>query len=399
MTEIMSLKIRAPAAATVVDVVIPVHNEERDLEFSVRRLRKYLDERFPFEAVITIVDNASSDDTWRIASALAEELPGVRGLYLDRAGKGRAIRKAWSESTAQVVAYMDVDLATDLDALLPLVAPLLSGHSDIAIGSRLARGARVVRGPKRELISRTYNVLLRTVLRSAVTDVTCGFKAVKRDTVMALLPLIDDDGWFFDTELLLIAQRNRLRIHEVPVDWVDDADSRVDITRTAIGDLQGVWRLIRVLSAGRGHAHPLPPGSTAPSVSSSELTRFAGVGMVSTVTYLILFASLLAALGPFVGNVLALAISVLSNTVAHAIFTLRPATGVRWRNAVVGGATILVVNGLLTSAVLWVSRAAQATSAIDLVTAVFLGSVVAALVRFILLHAWSFRLHLKASAT
>lgn len=127
MTEIMSLKIRGPASATVIDVVIPVHNEERDLEFSVRRLRKYLDERFPFEAVITIVDNASSDDTWRIASALAEELPGVRGLYLDRAGKGRAIRKAWSESTAQVVAYMDVDLATDLDSASSARGPATFG--------------------------------------------------------------------------------------------------------------------------------------------------------------------------------------------------------------------------------------------------------------------------------
>jgi len=121
--------------------------------------------------------------------------------------------------------------------------------------------------------------------------------------------------------------------------------------------------------------------------------------MVSTVTYLVLFAFLLTALGAFVGNVLALAISVLTNTVAHAIFTLRPATGVRWRNAVVGGATIFVVNGLLTSTALWVSRAAQATSTIDLVTAVFLGSIVASLVRFILVRAWSFRLHLRASAT
>ena len=135
---------------------------------------------------------------------------------------------------------MDVDLSTDLNALLPLVAPLLSGHSDVAIGTRLARGSRVVRGPKREIISRCYNLLLRTTLGAEFSDAQCGFKAIRADQARQLLPLVEDKGWFFDTELLVLAERAGLRIHEVPVDWIDDADSRVNIVDTALGDLRGI---------------------------------------------------------------------------------------------------------------------------------------------------------------
>jgi len=150
----------------VLDIVVPVYNEERALESSIRRLRAYADARLPFQVRITIADNASTDDTSAIAIRLEEEVRGVRALHLPRKGRGRALRAAWLASDAAVVAYMDVDLSTDLDALLPLVAPLLSGHSDVAIGSRLAPGARVIRGPKREFISRSYNLLLRVLLRA-----------------------------------------------------------------------------------------------------------------------------------------------------------------------------------------------------------------------------------------
>jgi hypothetical protein len=140
---------------------------------------------------------------------------------------------------------MDVDLSTDLGALLPLVAPVLSGHSDLAIGTRLARSARVTRGAKRELISRAYNRILHLALRVRFSDAQCGFKAVRREVALELLPLVEDEDWFFDTELLVLAERAGLRIHEVPVDWVDDPDSRVDIASTAAADLAGVWRLMR----------------------------------------------------------------------------------------------------------------------------------------------------------
>ena len=172
-------------------------------------------------------------------------------MHLAEKGRGRALKQAWAGSDSDVLVYMDVDLSTDLDALLPLVAPLISGHSDLAIGSRLAGASRVERGPKRELISRSYNLMLRGALRVGFTDAQCGFKAIRRDAARELLPLVDDDQWFFDTELLVLAERAGLRIHEVPVDWVDDPDSRVDIVRTALDDLRGVVRLGTSLARGR----------------------------------------------------------------------------------------------------------------------------------------------------
>jgi glycosyltransferase involved in cell wall biosynthesis len=229
----------------VLDVVVPVHNEETDLEPSVRRLHRYLAATFPYPYRVTIADNASTDATPTVAARLAAELPGVVAVRLAAKGRGRALRTVWSISPAPVLAYMDVDLSTDLAGLLPLVAPLISGHSDLAIGTRLARGSRVVRGPKREILSRCYNLLLRTVLRARFTDAQCGFKAIRGDVAARLLPLVEDTGWFFDTELLVLAQRAGLRVHEVPVDWVDDPDSRVDLLPTALADLRGVWRLLR----------------------------------------------------------------------------------------------------------------------------------------------------------
>src|SRR6185436_11465992 len=247
-----------------VEIVVPVHNEERGLAVSIRRLHRVLSAELPFTWRLTIADNASTDATPAVAAALTTELVSVRRLRLEEKGRGRALRAAWSASDAVVVCYMDVDLSTDLRALLPLVAPLLSGHSDLAIGTRLAHGARVVRGPKRELISRSYNSLLHAVLRARFSDAQCGFKAARTDALGAgLLDAVRDDGWFFDTELLILAQRRGLRIHEVPVDWVDDPDSRVKIVRTAVDDLRGVARL----------------------AAAAPLARFLGIGVLSTVAF------------------------------------------------------------------------------------------------------------------
>jgi len=237
------------AAGPVVDIVVPVYNEERDLGPSIRKLHEFL-RTFPFSSVITIADNASRDGTLSLAKQLSAELPGVRVIHLDQKGRGRALRKAWTESEAQVVTYMDVDLSTDLKALLPLVAPIVSGHSDLAIGSRLARGSRTKRGLKREFISRAYNLVLRLSLGAGFTDAQCGFKAIRASVAREVIPRVLDQAWFFDTELLILAQRAGLRVHEVPVDWTDDPDSRVAIVRTAIDDLKGVWRL----RFGRGRA-------------------------------------------------------------------------------------------------------------------------------------------------
>jgi putative flippase GtrA len=308
----------------VLDVVLPVYNEAECLEQSVRRLYDYLGSAFPFSAGITIADNASTDSTLRIATGLAEELPGVRVLHLETKGRGRALRQAWSQSTSDVVAYMDIDLSTGLEALLPLVAPLISGHSDVAIGTRLNRSAQVVRGPKRELVSRSYNRLLRTVMRSRFTDAQCGFKALRGALVPVLLPLVEDNGWFFDTELLLIAERNSLRIHEVPVDWIDDPDSRVDIVGTAMGDLKGIWRLTRQFASGRARlgssdqrGRDDTDGAADLAGFSADASRFARVGIPTTLAWLALFLLLRPTVGPIAANVLALSVTACGNLAAH----------------------------------------------------------------------------------
>jgi glycosyltransferase involved in cell wall biosynthesis len=272
-----------------VDIVVPVRNEERDLAPSVRRLVAYLRESFPFRAQITIADNGSTDATWVIAGRLARELPEVRAVQMELPGRGRALRAIWSQSEAEVLAYMDVDLSTDLNALLPLVAPLLSGHSDLAIGTRLARGSRVIRGPKRELISRGYNLMLRTVMGARFSDAQCGFKAIRRDQARALLPLTRDTGWFFDTELLVLAERAGLRIHEVPVDWIDDLDSRVDIIATALADLRGMARLGAGFARGSIQV-PLLRGPGGPSARGlPEICVLLAANLVATVIRFLLY--------------------------------------------------------------------------------------------------------------
>jgi putative flippase GtrA len=311
----------APAAPAV-DVVVPVYNEEADLERSVRRLHAYLRDHFPVSARVTIVDNASTDGTWAIAGALERELPDVRAIRLPSRGRGGALAQAWLHSDALVLAYTDVDLSTDLDALLPLVAPLLSGHSDLAIGSRLAPGARVVRGPKRELISRCYNLLLKVALGVRFRDAQCGFKAIRADVARQLVPLVENRRWFFDTELLVLAERAGMRILEVPVDWKDDPDSRVDVVATALEDLRGVARLSRRLLGGdaidgvRGRLH-----ETAGPGLARQLCTFAAIGAVSTAAYALLFLLLRpVAPGP-VANAVALLLTAVTNTAANRRFT------------------------------------------------------------------------------
>jgi len=323
----------AGLAAPVVDIVVPVYDEERALEPSVRRLHAYLTAAFPFSWRITIVDNASTDGTWARAERLAATLTSVRAVHLDRKGRGLALRRAWGASDAEVVAYMDVDLSTDLDALLPLVAPLVSGHSDVAIGSRLAPGSHVARRPKREIISRSYNLILRTVLATRVRDAQCGFKAVRADVARRLLPAVEDDGWFFDTELLLLAERNGLRIHEVPVDWVDDTDSRVRVLSTAIGDLKGTARLACSFARGRGRVD-LGPFARPPLTNDfgRRFVAFSLIGVVSTSVSLAVFLLTHAAVGAVAANIVAVTATFVANAWANARYTERRARP-RWVRA------------------------------------------------------------------
>jgi glycosyltransferase involved in cell wall biosynthesis len=313
-----------------VDIVVPVYNEEGGLAPSVRRLHEFLSSpEFPLTWRVVIANNASSDSTLAVADALAEDLPGIEVLDVPGKGRGRALRAAWSQSDAEVVAYMDVDLSTDLRALLPLVAPLVSGHSEVAIGSRLTRGARVHRGAKREFISRTYNRVLRGFLRVGFSDAQCGFKAARTDAVQKLLPSIRDESWFFDTELLVAAERAQMRIHEVPVDWVDDSDSRVQILPTVVEDLRGVARLM----------------------ASSQVVRFLAIGVASTLAYALLFVLLRSWMPAALANGLALALTAVANTAANRRFTFR-VRGREWllRHHALGGLVFVLTLGLTTGA-------------------------------------------------
>jgi putative flippase GtrA len=291
-----------------------------------------------------------------------------------------------------------VDLSTDLNALLPLVAPLLSGHSDMAIGSRLARGSRVVRGAKREVISRGYNLLLRAFLGVGFSDAQCGFKAIRASAARKLLPLVADTSWFFDTELLLLAERAGLRIHEVPVDWVDDADSRVDIVTTALADLRGMVRVSWALARGTTRvpvlrAHGIGDRSRSARGLAWQVPRFLAIGIASTLAYVLLYLLFRGVIGAQAANAAALLLTAVANTAANRRLTF----GVRGR----AGAARHQFRGLiafgtglaLTSAALWALHALRGSGASGRgaeVAVLIAANLLATAVRFALYRGWVF---------
>ena len=231
--------------ALKVEITVPVLNEERDLPPSTRTLHGFLTENLSeYDWRIIIADNGSTDGTPEIADSLSRELGNVGYLRLEQRGRGGALKESWLSGEADILAYMDVDLSTELEALPKLVQAIDNGGYALAIGSRLARGATVVgRPPHREVISRVYNGIIKVMFQNRFKDAQCGFKAISRAAARDLVPLVEDTGWFFDSELLILAEKNGYKIKEVPVRWKDDADSRVDIAKTAYGDLAGLVRL------------------------------------------------------------------------------------------------------------------------------------------------------------
>ena len=382
-----------------VEIVVPVFNEAHVLQEQVWQLHDHLALHAGFTWRITIVDNASTDGTFAVAQGLAATLPDTAAVHLDRKGRGFALHAAWGASDARVLVYVDVDLSTDLAGLAPLVAPLLSGHSDVAIGTRLSRASRVVRGTKRELISRSYNGIVRTVLSTSFSDAQCGFKAITREAAQRLLPLVRDESWFFDTELLVLAERSGLRIHEVPVDWRDDPDSRVDIARTAKDDLRGIARLavdlarhripVEAIAEELGRRPLVPAQRTS---FGSQVIRFGIVGGASTVAYALLFLVLRPLAGGQAANFAALLLTAIANTWANRWFTF----GVVGRMGVVRhqvqglivfGLAWCITSGALLGLQTYDPRATPLTE-IGVLTA---ANLVATVLRFVLLRGWVFR--------
>jgi putative flippase GtrA len=384
-------------------LVIPVHNEERALPGCLEVLQAHLEEHFPFDWSITIVDNASTDGTLRVAYALADSEDRVRVLHLDRKGRGLALRTAWSYSDADVVVYMDVDLSTGLDALFPLVAPLVNGHSDLAVGSRLAPGARTVRGTRRELISQAYNKVVRWTHGARFSDAQCGFKAARTEVVRPLLKHVRDDSWFFDTELLLLAEYNGLRTHEVPVDWVEDVDTRVHVARTAAEDVSGLIRVARAKITGAARVPGLPqrpqPSAVHPQAALArresgllwQILSFGVIGSLSTVATVALYALLRSWWPPLLANLVAVTVTTLWNTEANRRFTFLRQSGSPGRVHLQGLVVFALYYGVTSGALLWLHAVQADPSRWLEVVVLVVSSVIGTALRFVLLRSWVFR--------
>ncbi len=235
---------------TQLDIVIPVYNEAHVLAASIEQLRTYLSEHeFPYSWRIVVADNASTDSTLEVARQLAARVEDAGGggevvpLYVPQKGRGRALRKAWLESEADAMCYMDVDLSTDLAALEPLAKAVLEEGYDVATGSRMTRGSQITRSLRREITSRGLIFLIKVLFLSKLSDTQCGFKAITRRAARELLPLVENEEWFWDTELLLLAEKGGYRVKDIPVRWVEDPDSRVNVWKTVAEDLQGLLRM------------------------------------------------------------------------------------------------------------------------------------------------------------
>ena len=230
-----------------IDIVVPVLNEEKILQKSITTLDEYMAKHLPYRYQITIADNGSQDKTPEIAKSLAEKHQSVQVVSLAERGRGRALKQVWQNSSADILAYMDVDLSTSLDDFLPMIQPLVAGEAGVAIGSRLMKDSKTSRGVKREFISRCYNRIIKWTSGTKFSDAQCGFKAIRRDVAAKFLPKIKDNEWFFDTELLIKTERAGVPIHEQPVTWIEDTDSRVKIVKTAVDDLKGLYRVNKEL--------------------------------------------------------------------------------------------------------------------------------------------------------
>jgi len=247
---------------TSVDVVVPVYNEEEALPRSIPVLREFLaGEAFPYEWRIVIADNASVDGTPEASRRLAEQFPGeVVYVRIEEKGRGRALKRTWSDSPMEIVSYMDVDLSTGLEAFPLLISAIAEEGYALAVGSRLLPDSRVNRSLGRRALTRGYSLIIKAMLWTRFSDAQCGFKAARADVARLLIPLIEDNNWFFDTEMLILAEKAGYRVKDVPVAWVEDFDTRVNVPKTISEDLLGLARMrlrrpwLKVRREGEGEA-------------------------------------------------------------------------------------------------------------------------------------------------
>lgn len=375
--------------AKSVEIVVPVHNEADTLKRQIETLVDYLQAQFPFPWKVTIVNNGSTDRTLEIAHELSDQIAAVSVVSLDRKGRGAAIREAWMNSTAEICCFMDADLSTGLDALLPLVAPLMTGHSDLAIGNRLSRTSTVARGPKRELISRIYNLMIQIFFSVRFSDAQCGFKAVRTDIAKIIVPNVKNNSWFFDTELLLLAEHNGLRIQEISVDWTDDPDSRVHIRSTVIEDIRGLCRVGITFLRGRGAIELGDLYRRPPTYDlRRQLVSFAKIGVLSTVFCATLFVGCLQVMHPVVANLLVLILVTPINFWLNRRLTFGHRTRSDRRERYVTSGVVFL--GLVVISTIFLSLTVGSGHLVSLVVAVSCWTASSA-VRFALLRNWVFK--------
>lgn len=232
-------------AQKTVAVVVPVYNEEADIPRSIPTLHNFLKRNLKnYDWEIIIADNGPSwDNTAKVSRLLETEFDRVRYVQVLRPGRGGALKEVWLKSTGEILTYMDVDLSSELK-YFPKLVKVLDQGADLAIGSRLARGAKVYgRTLTREIMSRGYNALIKLFFWTTFHDAQCGFKGIRREVAEKLLPHVEDKGWFFDSELLILAEKSGYKVAEVPIVWRDDPRSTVKVAKTAWGDIKGLVRM------------------------------------------------------------------------------------------------------------------------------------------------------------
>ncbi len=377
---------------TTVDLVVPVYDEEVTLASSIETLLA-ADTGPGTEVTIIIADNASTDSTPRIAAALAAVHPNVEYVRLEQKGRGRALSGVWQSSTADIVAYTDVDLATDIRVLEPMVEVIRSGLADVAVASRLQPGLEIERGIRREIISRCYNRLLKLSLGVGFSDAQCGFKAMSARAARELLPLVEDTEWFFDTELLARAEWSGYRIHEFGTDWIDDPDSSVDVIGTAWKDIKGIVRL-RKEDRARASAEPPAPNTGA------QILHFIDVGIISTVLYATIFLFGSQVVSAVTANIIALLLSTVANTALNRSHTFGVRSPHRRATSQLKGLAAFGLCLAFTTAGLEVADGfTGAWANLGTLAVLTVANLAATVVRFVLMRTWVFARGTRLSAS